>query len=127
MTPDDCEKVYYVDGKGPFRIPTADEVAQHHDEKWNALTEDLRARIVTVTRRLIDLRDVASVRAAIARSREWWAPYHFSAGMDVRNALRRAGITDAIVGGNLDDYWVRAVEEAVRAPTNQEESNGADG
>jgi hypothetical protein len=43
----------------------------------------------------------------------WWVPYHFAFGLEIRNMLRDNGLkADAFGITNLDDIWVELVEEA---------------
>lgn len=44
----------------------------------------------------------------------WFAPYHFTWGMAVRNLLRDKGFDEAYFGiHNLDDIYIPLVEEAL--------------
>ncbi len=62
------------------------------------------------------LKEIATdLRVAIHSDREnWFAEYHFGWGMNVRNAMRKAGYTEKWLGvENLDDVYVEAIEHAV--------------
>jgi len=62
------------------------------------------------------LKDVApALRQKIHANREdWFLEYHFGWGMNLRNALRRAGFNEKFLGvGNLDDVYVEAIEHAI--------------
>ena len=58
----------------------------------------------------------AETRNAMEEDPEkWWAILHFNWGMEVRNALRANGCSEQDLGiGNLDDYYIPLVEEAVQ-------------
>lgn len=57
---------------------------------------------------------IADVKEAMAKDPQtWWAPYHLTWGMAVRNLLRRNGYGEKQFGvDNLDDYYVGLIEEA---------------
>lgn len=57
----------------------------------------------------------SKIRAVIANDPvHWFADYHLSWGMGVRNALRKVGYGEAHFGvKNLDDIYVELVEEAL--------------
>jgi hypothetical protein len=57
-----------------------------------------------------------TIREAIKKDPEnWWVPYHFHWGMNVRNYFRKNGFGEEYFGvDNLDDIYVFLVEEAVK-------------
>ena len=56
---------------------------------------------------------VQQIRDAAASDGLWWADYHMTWGMAVRNLLRRNGFDERSLGvENLDDVWVGLVEGA---------------
>jgi hypothetical protein len=112
-----------------FSFPTSDMVGQalvvqttnqsgpleegDPDNKFELLV----GYMVETIRGQLDKSDVAKIREEIdANPLTWWAPYHFSFGMAVRNRLRLAGLGETHLPeiGTLDDYWVEIVEAAVR-------------
>jgi hypothetical protein len=65
-----------------LRTQTDDGLKSHHDQLWNALSEDLRARIVARPRESLHAEDLPAIRADIARAPlNWWVPHHLHFGM----------------------------------------------
>lgn len=96
-----------------------DGFVAHHDRCWNALTDRQRRGLIFgalgIVREMDD-ENFSALRTAIAEDPAGWAtPVHFYWGMAVRNGLRERGCyDDQYPTQNLDDYYVRAVEEAVK-------------
>ena len=65
---------------------------------------------------LISEKDKRKIRKEIMKdSVGWFAPYHFTWGMAIRNALRQNGFGEEyFMIENLDDIYVELVEDAVK-------------
>lgn len=88
---------------------------EHHDIVWSELDPVLRHKAVLHMRSLLTVEDARAIQTQYeADPLLWWAPYHFFAGMAIRNELRQHVATDdQLPTRNWDDYWVRTVEAAV--------------
>ena len=94
------------------------DLKAHCTTCWAALTDAQRQELVTAAVAALRGMETASLgllREMAASNPVLWAtPHHFIWGMWMRNRLRGAGCQDSrYPTGNLDDYYVRAVEEAL--------------
>jgi hypothetical protein len=86
--------------------------SERHRIELNKLDSDLKNSAVEYLKQ--NLQNKNYIAAAIKHDpEEWWVTYHFFWGMGVRNLLREGGFTDDVMGGNLDDFYVGLVEEAL--------------
>ena len=87
----------------------ADQLAKIHPEKRELAVEFLRGYFADAPTTLQEIRD-----AAKKDPQTWWAEYHLTWGMGVRNLLRRKGYGEADLGvSNLDDVYVGLIEESL--------------
>jgi hypothetical protein len=97
-------------------IPSPEALKTHHDHLWGKLPEELRKRIVAAAVEVLKRTEVHEVMIAVRLDPlSWWVPYHLHWGMWFRNQMREAGLRDDIFPeGHWDDYYIRAVEEALK-------------
>ena len=83
--------------------------------KLAELTQEQRDRAAKIILEAVPEGVQKLIRIAYSVNPEsWYAPYHFSWGMALRNHLREKGFTDKEVPDrNLDDYYVALVEYAL--------------
>ena len=103
-----------------FQIPDSSEIRKSERDRWEALPQKQRETLIAAgVLALKDMQDfvrsMRDLRAHITQhGDEWPAPIHLWWGMWYRNQLRQHGIEDqSLPTGNLDDYYVRIVEEAL--------------
>ena len=98
-----------------LRIPTCQETHDYCEQVWLALDVDLRFQIIAILVKMLNEDEQRNEWRKVidADPLGWWTAYHFWQGMAIRNHLRDNGITDDLVGCNLDDIWVPAFEAAV--------------
>lgn len=101
-----------------LHIPTKKELYDYHQDAWLALDVDLRLKCIAII--LAHFKgesgeeDKEDWRKVITTDPLGWSTvYHFRQGMYFRNLLRKGGVTDDVVGRNLDDIWVPAFEAAM--------------
>jgi hypothetical protein len=89
---------------------------QIHEEKWAELSDDVKTRAVELLRNEFPLELKQDLQNLIAKNPDnWIGMEHFGWGMAVRNFLRTNGLTDDLTPDrNWDDYYIKAIEEAVR-------------
>lgn len=85
-----------------------------HAEQLNRLDPQLRAAAVAMLKDKLRLIRNQIVSAMAHDPDGWWTPYHHRWGTAIRNLLRDQGFTDEKLGGNLDDFYIGLVEEAMR-------------
>ena len=99
-------------------IFTDAELKEFHDDRWNELSEELKQRIVKEAVKILQKIDnINELKAhVVSNPLNWATPIHFYWGMWFRNQLRTEGniLDDVLPTGNWDDYYVRAVEEAIK-------------
>jgi len=96
---------------------TDQELYDFHQARLNSLDPELREKMVALLRgKLTGPECNWRPNGAITDNPlTWWIPLHFTWGMGVRSALRKAGFTEAATGlDNLDNYWVGLVELAIK-------------
>lgn len=107
------------DANGPIRIPTPEELRAHHEKLWKELPGRVQEALIAATIVIIGQilsEDLEKLVFDIREKPDTWAtPYHFGWGMWLRNQIRGLGVSDKDTPtGNLDDYYVKAVEIAVK-------------
>jgi hypothetical protein len=108
-----CAKCFKTE-KAPK--PEHDYVAMHN-ENFAKLDPLLAADAINYLRQVITTSEKVSIQGEMAANAQtWWAPYHMTWGMHVRNMLRAEGFgEDAFHIDNIDDFYVALVERAVVA------------
>lgn len=98
-----------------YAVPSLEETKARHSAAWEKLDGPLRNAAVNRLKREIPEPIKEMFRNAIeADPLGWWVAHHFGLGMSIRNSLRKGGIDDSLVpSGDLEDYWVPAVEAAL--------------
>ena len=97
-------------------VQPGETMIEFHGRVMAGYTAEKIVPAVTYLRESVILpSDVDTIHAAIVANPEaWWAPYHFYAGMAIRNRLRNGGFGEEYWPiWNLDDIWVPLVELAV--------------
>lgn len=112
-------KIEAFDANGPIRIPTSEELRAHHEKLWTELPGRVKEALVATTTVILGKMDPSDLKKLVSEIQEkpdtWSTPYHFSWGMSMRNQIRGLGIADRDTpSGNLDDYYVKAIEVAVK-------------
>jgi hypothetical protein len=98
-------------GGGPRE---GESLREYEHRVWAELDEGIKQRAVEHLRGAMSDSLKAQTRELMAKAPEGWiVPYHFNTGMAIRNMLREVIKDDELPSGNWDDYYVRAVEEAV--------------
>ena len=90
---------------------------QIYEEKWAELSDDVKTRAIELLRNEFPLELKQDLQNLIAKNPDNWigVELHFGWGMAVRNLLRTNGLTDDLTpNGNWDDYYIKAIEEAVK-------------
>lgn len=95
--------------------------------KLDELNPYFRKKVVDFLKDYLSAGRKSFQEAIAANPENWWAQggWHFGQGMSIRNALRDAGFTDdklpliptnqgEVSYGNWDDYYVEAIEEAMK-------------
>ena len=92
------------------------EFREYHERKWAELSEEVKTKAVDFLRTAFPEETKEEIRPLIANNPDHWcSAHHFFWGMSVRNMLRDAGLKDDLLpSGNWDDYYVKAIEEAVK-------------
>lgn len=93
-----------------------DEQKAERDDLAIAMKSELWAKAIVLLKDLLQ-HDMQHIRAAIAAGGHygWSAPYHFNWGMHIHNKLRQHLFSEQAFGvTNLDNIYVRLVEEAVK-------------
>lgn len=91
-------------------------IRQFENRLWDDLPIGQRERIVrflNTNEDFLRLRDEVKERLA-ANPDDWWIEHHMGWGMWVRNTLRDIYRDDELPSGNWDDYYIAAVEAALR-------------
>jgi len=96
--------------------PSIDYVAMHN-ENFAKLDPLVAADAINYLRQVITPGEKLSIQGEMAVDPQaWWAQYHFTWGMHVRNMLRAEGFgEDDFHVNNIDDYYIALVERAVVA------------
>jgi hypothetical protein len=98
---------------------------QRNLQAWKMLDPEIRRQAVAEVKKSISESDKVKIREKIAADPDnWLAEYHFLWGMQIRNALRLAGLTDDRLppsvwpenrgDRNWDDYYGAIVEVAMK-------------
>ena len=80
------------------------------------LDPEYKQKVVEALRNSLKAESAVAIQKLIAEDPDgWWVPYHFTAGMAIRNHIRDLGFVDKeLPTGNWDDYYVEILEEAVK-------------
>ena len=91
-------------------------VAEEREDLAKARLSPLWPQAAAMLRAEIPADEQQQIRASIAVNPEAWStPYHFWWGMSIRNVLRDRGFGERnFLIRNLDNIYVRLVEEAVK-------------
>jgi hypothetical protein len=102
----------------PVNQPHAGESTQDfHERIWSQYPPDKTAPAVAAVRAWLQTSETYEKLQAWVKAdpKEWWFIHHFFGGMQTRNYLRQHGFgEDYWPVWNLDDLWVKIIEEAVR-------------
>lgn len=91
---------------------------EKQDKDWEEVDFYVKGQAVLHLKKYLDEEVKEQIRAEMKDDPEnWWIKYHYGWGMWVRNFLRlesEANLPDYLwPSGNIDDYYVKVVEEAV--------------
>ena len=102
-------------GIGSRPVLSDAEFKAQHVELWAHVPDDLKQRIIdhlNSTDWFVEF--IPQIESAVKTNPlTWCVPYHFFWGMSVRNLIREVARDDEFPSGNLDDYYVEAVEAAL--------------